>query len=39
MNAAKNEQNRSFTLGPRYLNPMDILKKMFLPQKFSQGLF
>ena len=25
----KNEQNRSSTLGPRHLNPMDILRNVF----------
>ena len=34
----KNGQNRSSTLGPRYLNPMDILKNV-LPQEFLQGFF
>ena len=29
MNAFKNEQNRTSTLGPWHLNPMDILKKVF----------
>ena len=34
----KNEQNRSATLGPRHLNPMNILRNV-LSQEFPQGFF
>ena len=34
----KNEQYHSSTLGPRHLNPMDILRNV-LPQEFPQGFF
>ena len=36
----KNEQNRTSTLGPLHLNPMDILRNVlaeFLPQEFLPG--
>ena len=34
----KNEQYRSSTLGPRHLNPMDILRNVFTSRTFSRFL-
>ena len=34
MKASENEKNRSSTLGPLHLNPMDILRNV-LPQEFK----
>ena len=38
MNASKNEQSRTSTLGSRHLNPMDILKNVFTSRMSSRFL-
>ena len=38
MNASKNEQNLSSTLGPWHLNPMDILMNVFTSRLSSRFL-
>ena len=40
LSVRQNRKNRSSTLGPGHLNPVDILRNyLFLPQEFLQGFF
>ena len=38
MNASKNEQSRTSTLGSRHINPMDILNNVFTSRISSRFL-